>query len=220
MKTLTQKFIGGSVKTVLIADDFEFNGLGAPASASTLLELVNTNGTTITVLGWYFWSGTAWQLFSTSANGAQYPSAITLAQSAVAASVTGTLTETVLASITIPGGMMGPNGALRISALDTRTSSANNKTVKVKLGAMAGYNSTLGAGVVGVSQITTIRNRNSVSAQVVLGASIAGTGSSAAGPVTGSIDTSVDQVLTITGTLTNVGETITLEGYTVEVLPG
>ena len=44
----------------------------------------------------------------------------TLAQSAVAASLTGTTTETALATIVIPAGSMGPNGQVEVAALWSR----------------------------------------------------------------------------------------------------
>lgn len=144
-----------------------------------------------------------------------------LAQSAVAVSVTGTLTETTLATITIPGGMMGPNGSLRITPLFTFTNSANTKTPRVKFGTAApvAFYAAAATTSVAVQPITNIRNRAAAS-QFGMGAGFpAGIGSTGANPVTSSIDTTIDQTVTITGQLTNTGEIITLEGYTVEVLP-
>ncbi|MFD2271823.1 hypothetical protein ACFS07_13325 [Undibacterium arcticum] len=205
---------------VLVADDFELNGLGAPGDASTLLELVNTNGTTITLLGWYFWNGTAWQLFSSSANGAQYPSTITLAQSAVAVSVTGTLTETTLASVTIPGGVMGLNGSLRITTLWSCTNNANNKTFNVRFGGTSICSNTSMNSSVAYIDRRVLHNRNSLISQVAMPGANGGSGNSTVALVTMTKDTSVDQLLTITMALANTGDTVTLESYTVEVLPG
>lgn len=144
-------------------------------------------------------------------------SPIILAQSGVAASVTGTLTETTLASVTIPGGMMGTNGSLRIKAKWTYTNSVNNKTIKSVFGGQA---VTTGVRTTSTTEFLfyTIDNRGSLSSQ--MGPNTAIPSSSSLGtyfPLT--VDTSVDQTLTFTGTLANTGETITLEGYTVEVLP-
>jgi hypothetical protein len=155
-----------------------------------------------------------------TANGVRITSPIVIAQSAVAVSVTGTLVETTLATITIPGNTIGPNGSLRVSPLFTYTNSANIKTVSVKFGGVTFFSTAPSTSAVTAS-MTTIRNRGTQSqlsyAPVATGAGI---GSVAGSPASGSIDTTADQVITLTGLLTNTGETITLEGYTVEVLPG
>jgi len=156
-------------------------------------------------------SGTAPSL---SSSGAATP--IILAQSGVASSVTGTTSETTLASITIPGGMMGANGSLRITPFFSVTNSANNKTLKVKLGSTA-FSSLAVTTSATTTLLVAVRNRGSASSQIAM--SSTGVGISTIAPQSGSVDTAVDQVLTITGQLASTGETITLEGYTVEVLP-
>lgn len=138
-----------------------------------------------------------------------------LAQAAIAQSVTGTLVETVLASVTIPGGMIGPNGSVRVTPIFSVTNNVNNKVLQVKLGAAPIFSVTLTTNSA-YQAAATARNRGSQASQV-------STNSGGYGPVfvaTSAVDTSVDQVLSIRGTLANVADTITLEGYTVEVLPG
>lgn len=146
------------------------------------------------------------------------PSGLVLAQSAVAASVTGTTNETTLATIAIPAGAMGVNGSLRITTLWTTTNSANNKNLRVKLGATAFTDIALTTTAAGQFQ-THIRNRGAPNSQVAF---IVGSGfpfaSSAGSPFPGAIDTAVSQTLALTGQLANTGETITLEAYTVEIL--
>jgi len=140
---------------------------------------------------------------------------IILAQSAIAASVTGTTAETALATITIPANVMGPNGALRIDMQWTVTLNADTKTAQVRLGGtsfvihgLASVNSLQGQCV--------IRNRGVTNSQVGTGSmSVATTGLP---PPTGTIDTTQAQTLTITATLGTTTDTMTLEGYTVELL--
>lgn len=144
---------------------------------------------------------------------------VVLAQSAVAASITGTTAETALASITVPGGIMGPNGSLRVTARYSVTGSANTKSFRTRLGGTA----FISPGVASASSIEyktvcNIFNRGNQSAQIGDGDS---SGISAGNvSYTGAINTALDQVLTITGQLATASETITLESYTVEVLPG
>jgi hypothetical protein len=146
---------------------------------------------------------------------AAFASPIILSQNATPVALTGTVAETVLATINIPGGMMGPNGALRITPLISTTNNANNKTCTIKLGASSVFNLTATANAAH-NLHASVRNRGSQASQI-------STNGGNYGPVftaASTIDTSVDQLLTIRGTLANAGDTITLEGYTVEVLPG
>lgn len=153
----------------------------------------------------------------TSGGGIGLKSPGVLAQSAVAVPLTGTLAETTLATISVPAGAMGLNGMLRISAICSVTNNANAKTIKFVFGGTT-YNQVALPSVGSGQWYTTIRNRNSTNSQVsgALPSMGAGTNSSAA--FTGAVDTSIAQTLTITGTLANTGDTITLEAYTVELL--
>ena len=150
-------------------------------------------------------------------------SAGVLAQSAVAASVTGTTSETVLATIPVPAGAMGANGILRIITLWSVTNSADSKTLRVRLGGIGGT-AYLGLGVTAVAtaqELTLIRNRNSLSSQVGFAATPAASyGTSTTAVTTSAVDMSAAQDLVITGTIAaNAGaNTITLEAYTVEIL--
>jgi hypothetical protein len=141
--------------------------------------------------------------------------------SGVASPVTGTASETSLAGITIPAGAMGANGILKVTALWTYTNSANAKTLRVRFGnglsgtafqTLAASNSTAA-----IRTLITIQNRNSASSQVGGMASGTFTATSVAN-ATGTIDTTAQQTLTISGQLANTGETITLESYIVELL--
>lgn len=142
---------------------------------------------------------------------------ITIAQSGVASSVTGTTAETTLASIVIPGGMLGLNGAIRVVSAFSYTNSANTKSLRIKLGGVTASSTgpTTSASVQGYAMI---RNRGAENSQVSF-TNFLGSAVSSAAVTTLSADTSVNQALTITAQLADIGETITLEGYTVEVLP-
>lgn len=146
------------------------------------------------------------------------PQTIILAQSAVAASVTGTVTETALATVTIPAGSLGANGLVEVIAVWTTTNSANNKSLKVKLGSTAFLNVTATT-TASAQTFTRAANRNSTSSQLGYSAGATGFSTSTGANFTASLDTTADVTLTITGTLTNTGETITLEGYTVRIYP-
>lgn len=141
-----------------------------------------------------------------------------IAQSAVAVPLTGTLTETTLATITIPAGAIGPNGSVEILTLWSYTNSANTKTMKVKLGATA-INTAAGTTTATSQQFARVANRNSAASQIAFSNSTSGFGNSAGANITSAVDTSASVDITITGTLTNTGETITLESYVVKIFP-
>lgn len=143
--------------------------------------------------------------------------------SAVAVPVTNTLTETALATIAIPAGAMGPNGILRITSVFSFTNSANNKTLRFRLGGIGGTAFYDAVYTANQSILTTriIQNRNSASSQVGgPSASINAFGANASAPATGTINTAVAQDLVITGQMAALAETITLESFLVELLYG
>lgn len=144
------------------------------------------------------------------------PSAV-LAQSAVAVPHTGTTNETALATIAIPAGAMGANGSLRITSLWSYTNSANNKTIQVKLGGTAFFTA-INTTTASYNDQTIIRNRTIATQVSHLANAGSRIGTSGSAPTTGAINMAVAQNLTLTATLANTGETITLEGYTVEIL--
>ncbi len=141
-----------------------------------------------------------------------------LAQSAVPASVTGTLTETVLATIPIPAGAMGVNGGVRIYAYWSATNNANAKTVSFRLGGTLVAATGSIANNLSMCNFQEIRNRGAFNQQMVRQNPSGPFGAATGAIVNIAVDTSQTQNLTLTATLANAADTITLEGYTVEIL--
>lgn len=145
-----------------------------------------------------------------------------LGVSGASATAAADTAENVLATVTIPAGVMGVNGALRVKTLWSFTNSANNKNLRARLGGISG------TALLDATQTTTatyqdrreIHNRNSQSSQVAWAASATagGGGASATAVLTASVDTSVATTLVITGQKASAGETLTLEAYAVELL--
>ena len=137
-----------------------------------------------------------------------------LGKSAVAVPLTGTTNETTLATISVPGGSMGLNGQIESILHFTYTSSANNKILRLKLGATTFWQITATT-TANYQLYTRICNRNSTSSQVhfTLSAGTSGFGQSGSAVTTGVIDTTADQDITITGQLASAAETIQLESY-------
>lgn len=139
-----------------------------------------------------------------------------LASSAVAVSHTGSTSETTLATISVPAGAIGANGALRVTMVWSYTNSANTKTARLRLGGTSFlvFNATTTSSVRIENQIQNVNSEASQKGWVNSGTTF---GSSTGTIVTASVDTSVAQDIIFRGALANAGETITLESYLVEV---
>src|SRR5687767_4986995 len=74
------------------------------------------------------------------------PQVSLLAASPAAIAHTGTTDETVVATVVIPGGLMGTNGRLRVTSLWTWPNSANSKTVRVRFSGLSGTQVNAGVG--------------------------------------------------------------------------
>lgn len=158
------------------------------------------------------------------ASGPIYPTARQLAASAVPQNLTGTTNETVLATVSVPAGAMGANGALHVITTWSFTGSTNAKTMRARLGGIGGTQhlgqSVSSATNVVLSDERRIRNRNSAASQVCsTNAGATAYGTTTAAVTTSTIDTSVGVDLVFTGQLALAGETITLETYEVWLIP-
>lgn len=144
---------------------------------------------------------------------------VILCQSAVIASVTGSTSETALATCPVPGGLMGPNGRLRVTAYFTASSNANTKTVRVRYSTISGtiYGSgTLTTQVSGFTIPLEIANRGATNSQVGPQPGFSATGTLA----TGSADTTAATSVVITCQLASGTDTCSLESYAVVLMQG
>lgn len=133
-----------------------------------------------------------------------------------AVSLTGTTTETTLATVTIPAGLLGSNGKIIVYPLWTMTNSAGQKNFKLKLGGQPCYQVGLTTSAHSAS-LLLVRNFNSVSAQKTSSGLSAGLGVTTATISNTTVNTAIAQDLTITGQLANGTDTMTLEGFFVEI---
>jgi hypothetical protein len=146
-----------------------------------------------------------------------------LAQSNAAISLTGTTTETTLATYTLPANTLGANGILRITSFWSCNNTANNHTARVRFGGTLGtvyltdnLNSRLNG-----QGITHIRANNATNSQKAFAGNNFVGSSFTSGTVavtTSSVDTTSNVDVVISGQLANSGDNMTLEGYTIELL--
>lgn len=128
-------------------------------------------------------------------------------------------TKESLVSITIPAGLIGANGHLEVTHFWSFTNSANTKTFTVELGGTAFFNVAHTANAIFLPPPTCIWNNNSETSQIAFAATNGNsTVATSTAATTASLDTTLSQVLTITGTKATGTETITLAGYTVELV--
>jgi hypothetical protein len=146
-----------------------------------------------------------------------------LAASGVAVALTGTTNETAMATISIPAGAMGLNGGVMVKSVWSYTNSANAKTIRGRLGGIAGT-TFLSFGATVTSAMSDMqrrfRNRGSASSQICsLPVGSFTNGGSTSAPATMAIDTAATQDVVLSGQLASAAETITLESYEVWLLP-
>jgi hypothetical protein len=140
-----------------------------------------------------------------------------LATSNGTSSVTGTTSQTTLATVTVPANAMGKNGLLRVTSLWKYTESANNKTCRVNI-CGANYFEVFGSTTIleTIQSQVTVQNQNSAASQVGFeGAQTFAYSSNNYRTTTQ--DTTSSHNITFRGTLADTGETITLVSYLVEV---
>lgn len=132
-------------------------------------------------------------------------------------SLTGSTSVVTLATITIPAGLLGANGKLKIYPLWATTNNANVKTLRAIFGGstcttMTSQSSPNNSGLV------IIRNTNNEAAQKCSSGLVAGIGLSSGSIASITIDTTAATTLVISGQLAVGTDTLTLEDLFIEVV--
>jgi hypothetical protein len=122
--------------------------------------------------------------------------------------VTGTISETDLASTSIGGSIIGATGCLQIVAAGTVTGGAGTKRIQIYLGSTSIFDSAAVAGTSHWFVQLWIFNTSS-SAQRIIYLYRDNSGTIQANYATGSVDTAQTQTLKVTGILSNTADTIT-----------
>ena len=132
-------------------------------------------------------------------------------------SLTGSTSVVTLATITIPAGLLGANGKLKIYPLWATTNNANVKTLRLNIGGVL-CSTMASQSVPNNSGLLIIRNINSESAQKCSSGLVAGIGASSGSIASPTVDTSAATTLVISGQLAVGTDTLTLEDLFVEVV--
>ncbi len=132
-------------------------------------------------------------------------------------SLTGSTSIVTLATITIPAGLLGANGKLKIYPLWATTNNANTKTLRAIFSGLTCTTMT-SQSFPNNSGLVIIRNINSESVQKCSSGLVAGIGSSSGSIAVLTVDTTAATTITITGQLAVGADTMTLEDLFVEVV--
>jgi len=132
-------------------------------------------------------------------------------------SSTGSTSVVTLATITIPAGLMGANGKLKIYPLWSTTNNANVKTLRAIFSGSTCTTMT-SQSVPNNSGLLIIRNINSESVQKCSSGLVAGIGASFGSIASNTVDTTAATTLVISGQLAVGTDTLTLEDLFIEVV--
>lgn len=134
-----------------------------------------------------------------------------------ATSMTGTTSETTLATISVKAGLLGTNGKVKVTPLFTMTNNANSKIFRVKYDTDVCYTTTI-SNSIQEAPFVLIRNANNVAIQKTASVLPAGLGNTGSNFSTTTVNTDSTFEIVITGKLANSGDTITLEDVLVEII--
>lgn len=139
------------------------------------------------------------------------------AKGSAPATLTGSTAETALATINIPGALLGSNGVLRVTTFWNCNNNANAKTIRVRFGGTLFGDQPM-ANNLSLVSVAHVVNRSATSQFGGGRFGSGGFGGTGVALPTGTVNSAANQPLTITAQLANGADTATLEGYIVELL--
>lgn len=151
----------------------------------------------------------------------QRNSPIILASAVVNSAAPANTSENALATISIPGGIMGPNGSIEILYTYRFTNNANNKIMRLRFSGIGGtaFQDRLVTTQQTSQLLTIISNAGATNSQVGMGVGSTGIGETTNPIVTSAVDTTVNQTVVITGQKANAADTLELVRYRVVIYP-
>lgn len=128
--------------------------------------------------------------------------------------------ENILATVTIPAGALGTTGVARVKAAFSFTNSGNAKTMRIRYSGIGG---TIYGTVALTNQLYTemtvhIGNKGATNSQGGGYTELRNAALSQDYSITSAVDTTAATTVVITGQKAVAGETLTLVGYTAEIL--
>ena len=135
------------------------------------------------------------------------------------ASHTGTTGEVTLATVTLPAGIIGTNGLLRVTSFWTYTNvGGGTRTPRVKFGGSTIAGNANANTVLSQSLLGLVNNKTAATQTATGLGSAAGIGASTATSLALTVDTTAAVTILLTGQLSNTADTIALDRYIIEVI--
>lgn len=132
------------------------------------------------------------------------------------ASHTGDTVLTTVLSVTLPGGLMGPNGYCKVRARWSRNSSGSgNAACVAAFGGTTISNISLATSLLALEDVRTVSNVNSESSQRALASTNSAFGAGAGANITPAVNTASDVTISFQVALANSSDTATLEEYSI-----
>jgi hypothetical protein len=124
-------------------------------------------------------------------------------------------------SVTVPANLLGLNGYLDAYHMSMCNASAGTKRVSFLLSNFSFKNPSPSASTVAVQEVHRLQNQNSLSKQIIFASGATGlSGTTTSAAVFGTINTAVDQNITVTVTLNTASDFITLEHVVITAVQG
>lgn len=139
-----------------------------------------------------------------------------LAASATSLSGAADTNENTLATILVPAGSMGASGMIRVTTLWSANNSVNNKIFRIKFGGTQFSGRVVSSTTLTFYDQVLISNRTA--STQVSNQTNGVFGISTAAVATGTVDTTVNQNVTLTVQKASGADTATLESYLVELI--
>ena len=137
-----------------------------------------------------------------------------------AAATPADTSENIVGTCTVPGGSIGKNGTLRVTASITNGALSGTVTTAIKLGGTTIFATVYAATNTGVTYQTILFNKNSESANFYMNSTAQTNTPTVAGFVDTTIDTSIDQTLQVTITKSVGADAVSLKYLQVQVQYG
>ncbi len=195
--------MGGTFNRSVTVPAYTWANRPASASVGSIIRATDLNNALM------MWNGTGW---------APVGGGVVLACSgATGMTVTGTTSKTTLATVVVPGGMMGADGTIEVLAEYSFTGTAGGKRITYEVGGSIFFDNTASTSIVTKRAFTSLRNKGSVSTQS--GPSIAVYSADNTGGIYSlAVNTENNFSIAFNVTLVNAADSATLLGYTVRLV--
>lgn len=132
--------------------------------------------------------------------------------------LTGTTAETEIGTYTMPGGILGATGMVRVTAFYSMVGTASTKAPRIKFGGNNFVANTNAAAVLSQSLIGLVINKTAATQTCTALGSATGLGAVVSSSLSLAVDTTAPVVIQFTGQLGSAADSITLDRYIIEVV--